>query len=122
MEIPPFDQLPVKFNHWGELIQRGEFQGLMNQRTLLCGLQAYAWHRIRPGGFLQAALANDFKVACAMADFESQRFLTQIAAYIHNHMPDECNGSRAAIEAWLTPPAVDVQLFATGAREGLPQS
>jgi hypothetical protein len=97
---PPVAELPVKFNHWGEPLQ-SDFRLIIGQQVLLAGLQRYAWHRVRPGAFLQACLANDFVDAVCRADFESKWLLDQIGFYIHNHMPRPCSGSRAAVDAWV---------------------
>lgn len=83
---PTLEQLdagPADVDHWGESLDR-EYAPLREfHPNLLTALQRYGWHRMRPGKFLQAVLANDFADA------------------VLNRMPARCRGSRERIDAWV---------------------
>jgi hypothetical protein len=55
----------------------------------------------RPGGFLAAALENDFKGAAGRADQSNQRALLEWAMFISNYMPAACQGSPEKVESWI---------------------
>lgn len=64
-------------------------------------LQRYIDQGIPTGGFLRACLENDFSNACDRADLVNRYHLVSLAAYIVHEMPDQCWGSRAAVDAWI---------------------
>ncbi len=64
-------------------------------------LTLYAEHRIEPGGFLTAVLANDLMEAVGRADADNLMLLSPICGFIYNELPSPCHGSREAVAAWL---------------------
>jgi len=64
-------------------------------------IRRYVEHRIPPGGFVHAVLANDLYRACAKADDVNRELLCDVADYVESHLPMACRGSHAAVEAWL---------------------
>ena len=64
-------------------------------------LDRYAQEHIPTGGFLRAALANDFMEAVGRADHINLQSLHDIARYIYNNMPSTCHGSYDIVDAWL---------------------
>lgn len=63
-------------------------------------LARYAEHRIDPGGFLSAVLANDLYTALGRADEVSLANLVPIAQAV-DRLPRACRGSHAAVRMWL---------------------
>ena len=53
------------------------------------------------GSFVTACLENDFGQAACRADHTNYPALRRIAQFIHNDLPGNCHGSRAAVAAWL---------------------
>jgi hypothetical protein len=68
------------------------------------GLERYLLEHIPTGGFLEAAIANDFADAMFRADTAMGDFtmLRDLAWFIHNHMPAITSGSRQAFSEWTT--------------------
>jgi hypothetical protein len=64
-------------------------------------LSRYVQHKIQPGGFLIAVLANDLSESIGRADDRDITILPEIAAYIYNELPIGCWGSYDAVEKWL---------------------
>jgi hypothetical protein len=61
----------------------------------------YLNHGMDPGGFVRAALANDFIAAACKADAENRQALTDIARFIATGMPRGSWGSYEAVDGWL---------------------
>lgn len=61
----------------------------------------YARDHVSTGDFLRAVLSNDLFMAIGRADMENLAHLPVIVAFIYNHMPCECWGSRKHYEDWL---------------------
>lgn len=57
------------------------------------GITIYVLDGIRPGGFLQALLCNDFLAACAHADLENSFALHGWGRFLYNHVPAAAFGS-----------------------------
>lgn len=56
---------------------------------------------IKPSGFLQAVLRNDFREAVMRSDdFTTLLDLQQIQRFLHNACPPECYGSPDAVSRW----------------------
>jgi hypothetical protein len=64
-------------------------------------LQMYVAQGIPTGGFLQAVLSNDLKLAVKLADEENLRDLVEITTYVIWMMPAECQGSPEKVVAWV---------------------
>ena len=64
-------------------------------------IDRYVYHRIPPGGFLEAVLSNDFKGAVGRADDTNIKYLKQYALYVCNCMPSTAQGSHEKVKAWL---------------------
>lgn len=65
------------------------------------GLARYIADRIEPGGFLMAALRNDFLNAMLLASDNSRAGLFELAMFLHNDAPAEAVGDPGRVEAWL---------------------
>lgn len=64
-------------------------------------LTRYVEHRLHPGNFLVAALANDLQTTVALADTLSASSLLELTEYIRDNVPEECRGSANAVFCWL---------------------
>jgi len=70
---------------------------------MMAGLLRYIEHRVMPGDFLQAVLANDLKDAVGRADNTNINILHVYVTFLYNEAPAKCWGSREAIAAWIKP-------------------
>lgn len=61
----------------------------------------YVSHRVRPGGFVTALLANDLINAVGRADRENLQALPAICTYIYNELPYTCWGSYETVGKYL---------------------
>ena len=68
------------------------------------GLIRYFGEGIVPGGFLQAVLANDLRLAIARAGPGSVLALEPLVRFLDDHAPAAAWGSAAAVAAWTTTP------------------
>lgn len=78
-----------------------EFDTFRIPDNMVEGLELYINHRIKPGSFMSAVLANDLIEAVGRAD---HRNIKNIPAYVHflyNFAPPECFGSYEKVAAWL---------------------
>ena len=64
-------------------------------------LRRYADERTPVGGFLAAVLSNNLERSIAKADAANLALLPNIVRYMYNHMPGNCWGSSARVDAWL---------------------
>lgn len=64
------------------------------------GARRYVEGGVLPGGFLRAALANDFVGAVNRADAETVTRLRDVALFVYNELPEKAWGSRAKVKAW----------------------
>ena len=64
-------------------------------------LRRYADDRVPTGGFLRAVLSNNLERSIAKADLANLKVLPDIVRYMYNHMPGNCWGSSARVDAWL---------------------
>ena len=70
--------------------------------SVMEGLTNYRDHKILPGSFLQACLANDFMDAACRVSAQDVHSLPAIALWIRNELhPSSCWGSREAINDWI---------------------
>lgn len=67
---------------------------------IMNGLRQWVLYGHRPGDFLRAVLRNDFKIACVTADEYNRLTLYEIALYVINRMPMNCQGSVENVDAW----------------------
>jgi len=64
-------------------------------------LDRYVEHGAEPGGFFRKLLENDLVGAALAADHENKDLLYQYALHIFYRLPEECCGSRKAVEKWM---------------------
>ena len=64
------------------------------------GLKRYLEQRIRPGNFLCAVLANDFRRAVMLADPENLAALRHYALLIYNELPAPAWGDTYRVASW----------------------
>lgn len=80
------------------------------------GLAAYVISGVRPGSFLQAAIANDFVDAvCRAVDLTAEDFVA-VAKFLYNEIPGPAWGSRERMEAWIKSGGLAGQEEASDAR------
>jgi hypothetical protein len=65
------------------------------------GLEDYFMHGYRPGGFLNALLANDLHGAVTRADHINQSHLPVLVMWLANNAPPGSWGSYRQVNAWL---------------------
>ena len=65
------------------------------------GLKEYVLRGVPPGGFLEAVLANDFKMACGRADTTNSRHLKAWALVMSNGVPRSAQGSYEHVANWI---------------------
>ena len=64
-------------------------------------MRTYINHGVPLGGFLRAVFENNLVEASSRADDKNQANLPAFAAYIYNHAPFECWGSKEKVDAWI---------------------
>lgn len=65
------------------------------------GMQRYVEHRISPGSFLRAVLANDLKGALGQADIYNRVALFEIVSWCYNELPTNLWGSEENVHKHL---------------------
>lgn len=65
------------------------------------GLELYINHRIKPGSFMTAVLANDLIEAVGKADHRNIKNIPAYVYFLYNFAPPECFGSYEKVKAWL---------------------
>lgn len=78
----------------------GDYEAI--PKNLMDGLGRYVKDRIETGSFLRACLENDCHEAAMRATPEVLGHLPAIMRFIYNELPDECWGSEAEVEKWLS--------------------
>lgn len=68
---------------------------------MLRDLQAYVRHHRPVGHFLQAVITNDLKEACGRADSTNVKIIPVYVAFLYNHAPANCWGSKELYQQWL---------------------
>lgn len=64
-------------------------------------IQLYIDHHMDPGGLLRAILTNDLAGAVKIATMSNQFAIGRIAGYCQQRVPENAQGSEAAVQAWL---------------------
>lgn len=64
--------------------------------------ERYVYHRIPPGGFVEALLCNDLRAALGRADSVNMHILQDIVGWMIYNLPHNCWGSEAAYIDWLS--------------------
>lgn len=65
------------------------------------GMKLYVEQGVPPGGFCQAALANELVEAFRRADDVNTECMGDIAAWLYTQCPRAARGSREAVDAWI---------------------
>lgn len=65
------------------------------------GVVRYAVHRVLPGRFLSAVLANDLRQAFAFGDEQSLLHLETLVRFFYNALPAAAWGSPDHVTAWV---------------------
>jgi hypothetical protein len=78
-----------------------EYRGQWIRPEMIEALRRYVEMRCPVGGFLTAVLSNDLMNAAGKADDGNFNALGAYCAYLYNHMPAACHGSREKVAAWL---------------------
>lgn len=68
--------------------------------NLADGITDYVRHHQRPGGFLCACIAGEWRDAIMLADTGSSLQLRTLVFIVEGMVPREARGSREAIDAW----------------------
>ena len=74
----------------------------MIRPDIIESIQLYVKVGCPPGGFLEAALSNDLKGACARADEDNKHALWNIVAYLYSEVPSNCWGTPEKVTRWLS--------------------
>lgn len=93
-DIPYRDILIEKardYNHFGMKIPGYMIEGLVD----------YILDHVPPGGFLTAVLCNDLYGACARSDLTNKKNLPAYIAFLMEHAPAICWGSRERFDKWV---------------------
>jgi hypothetical protein len=69
---------------------------------VLASLMRYIEHRTPVGGFLEAVLSNDLKLAVNSADVDNQYKLCTIVRWCYYNLPSMAWGSSEKYYAWIT--------------------
>jgi hypothetical protein len=73
----------------------------LNLDELKRELERYVMHRLQPGDFLAAVLANDLKRSIAYGGRDAETLLGDLVRYILSETPAECRGSQEKVQRWL---------------------
>ena len=65
------------------------------------GLELYINHRIKPGSFMTAVLANDLIEAVGKSDPRNIKNIPAYVYFLYIFAPPECFGSYEKVKAWL---------------------
>jgi hypothetical protein len=69
---------------------------------MIDGLYYYVYHRLEPGGFLQAVLSNDLMEAFGRADEINRNYMFNYVDFLYNEVTSECWGSPEKVNNWLS--------------------
>ena len=64
-------------------------------------LLRYARDRVKPGGFVEALVSNEFRNAVGRADQGNAQFIGLYVLWLLNEAPAECHGSFGNYSAWI---------------------
>lgn len=65
------------------------------------GLARYVVSGTEPGGFIQAVLQNDLKVAIVRGDKDSRAGITELVMWLIAEAPERCWGSPERYHDWI---------------------
>jgi len=65
------------------------------------GIDRFAEHGQRPGGFLYAVLTNNLMESFGRADLENRNNMFEIVSYCYNEIAGDCWGSKEKVQAWI---------------------
>ena len=71
------------------------------RQDVIDSLDRYVNHGIKPGGFLEAVLANDLMESFGRADMGNRLSLFDICSYVYNELPAGCHGSYKEVDSWI---------------------
>lgn len=71
------------------------------RQDVIESLDRYVNHGIKPGGFLEAVLANDLMESFGRADMGNRLSLFDILSYVYNELPANCHGSYEMVNSWM---------------------
>lgn len=75
------------------------------------GLVEYVAARRPTGGFLQAVLENDLRMAVRRADVVSAHAISSIVLFLLTYVEEDAWGSPEEVQAWLENPNPPLELF-----------
>ena len=78
------------------------YQGQKIPEHMIGGLARYIEDHIPPGDFLREMLSNNLHEALGRADDKNMWMLPVYSAYLYNHVPSRCFGSKEKYEKWLS--------------------
>lgn len=94
------------------MIDRSDY--MLIPMRVLRELVDFAERGIRPGGYVQAVLAEDLGQAVALGDSEVLGSLVQTSMFVFNRMPAGTWGSRSALSCWVHDPPAGITLNVEG--------
>ena len=71
------------------------------KESTIQSINDYVEHKLEPGSFVTAVLANDLKGSFGRADHENLGAMFQICCYVYNEIPASCQGSYEKVRAWF---------------------
>jgi len=78
------------------------FKGRCIPKHMHQGVALYISKHQPPGDFLRAVLQNDLQDACGRADDMNIEALHVYCAFLYNHAPSGCWGSKGVVKEWLS--------------------
>lgn len=95
--------VPVEeaLSHWHERISNFQYEGYRIPPRMISGLADYIVLKRPPGGFLEAVLRNDLRMAAEHADEQNKPLLWVYVALLYNVVPVGSWGSSENYERWL---------------------
>ncbi len=77
------------------------FRGYTLPADIRDSLDAYVESGRQTGGFLEAVINNDLRLAISRADDESIKALPAILGFLFNECPSGCSGRPGAWQEWI---------------------
>ena len=88
-------------NHMDNTPAAYRFRGFYIPVRMIDSLEHYIKKHEAPGDFLRCVICNDLRGSCDRADDENQRNIVAYMAYLYNHAPISCWGSKEIYERWI---------------------
>jgi hypothetical protein len=84
-----------------EMTRDGAYVGMQWSENLKESMSNYLFRGLKPGGHLEAMLAQDYERAFFNADTHSRTVIWATAKWIRDNVPCQAWGSYEAVEFWI---------------------